>query len=426
MARNFSLKAFYSKPVIPIPKEGFYPVTFPNNLIGRYRANRMKKTWEKKGKDYALDPDIKNGKIPLLLFVDFSTPWTETNIFYANAIAFSPASPDGMKLWSDMHVPFFRRRWVRVTSTCVLLVGLGMSYVWFTYRQMVPITERKQLIIGSDKGFISASNSSHEKLLKEMGDYVLPVDHPTAVAIRGVFDQLLESSGLEGGSEQWEMLVVNAPFERNASVLYNKKVWIYSGLLDVAQDNNGLAVALSHEMAHVVAKHGPEKSSNVMFWGILGLPTLPLLSPVIVIEFAVPAFLYALPWIATMFYVLPSMETEADYIGLTIMARAGFDIQEAVGFWERMREVAREEKRKISEEQGRKRMVVKKGPEFLRTHPTTLLEDFRDETITDNIDTPHRIFRNTFHGQHIPTTTYHGLNTLDGYAGHRIYVRWES
>lgn len=145
-------------------------------------------------------------------------------------------------------------------------------------------------------------------------------------------------------------------------------------MLNVAEDNNGMAVALSHEIAHIVAKHAPERFSNLLFWGFFGLPALPVIvAPVMHIHIKALAILWSLPWVAKMYHLSRSTEAEADYIGLTIMARAGYDIQEAVGFWERM-EIAQEEtKQQRIEEQSKKGKIYNEGPQFLSTHPTVRL-----------------------------------------------------
>ncbi|KAF7877140.1 hypothetical protein EAF04_000826 [Stromatinia cepivora] len=237
--------------------------------------------------------------------------------------------------------PFLKKRWVRVGGTVILFVGLGMTIVWFTNTQKVPIAGRTQLVIVSDKKFIRNCNDCHEMLLQEMGKYVLAMDHPTVIAVKEVFDHLLQSSGLEGGPEDWEVFVVNAPSVRNASVLYNRKVWVYSGLLDVAGDTNEMG--------------------NLWFWGILGLPAIPVLfAPVMMSHITVLATLYALPWVAKMYQLLRSTETEADYIGLTIMAQAGYDIQEAVEFWGRMELAGQEEKKQMIEEKAKRGKFIRR------------------------------------------------------------------
>lgn len=209
MLRNFSLKSFYKKPVIPTPKEGLHPIILPNTFIGRHRDKEMKKQHEQQHQ--LPNPDIRNGKLPLQLLINFNSPWTGKTVYCTDAIVFSPISRTGMKLWSYVHAPFHRKRWVKVTGTIIFLIGFGMTGVWFSYRQKVPITGRKQLAFVPDKILSKRADHNHQKLFQKMGQYVLPKDHPTTIAIRTVFDHLLQSSELEGEPEEWEVFIVNAP-----------------------------------------------------------------------------------------------------------------------------------------------------------------------------------------------------------------------
>lgn len=153
---------------------------------------------------------------------------------------------------------------------------------------------------------------------------------------------------------QWEFRVLQGK-EVNAFCLPGGKVAFWEGIMPVAQDDNGIAVIMGHEVAHALARHGAERMSQAMSAQVIGqiLTTgVGLANPAFVEEFAQ---LYGLG--ASVGVILPwgrAQESEADRIGLILMAKAGYDPVAAVGFWERMSKV----------QQGGK------PPEFLSTHPS--------------------------------------------------------
>jgi len=143
-------------------------------------------------------------------------------------------------------------------------------------------------------------------------------------------------------------------------------VIIYSGLLPVCGDSAGLATVLSHEIAHVVAGHDAEAKSAIEFFTLASVPVWPFLAPVVIgIIFEDLFFIYAscsLVLLGAASFFLGKCESEADYIGLMIMAKSEYNIHEAVRFWERL-EVARKEALE---------MKISKGelePELLSLHP---------------------------------------------------------
>ena len=164
----------------------------------------------------------------------------------------------------------------------------------------------------------------------------------------------------------WEFKVVekNVP---NAFCMPGGKVAVYTGLLPIAQTEAGLAVVMGHEVAHALARHGAERVSNVM------AVQLGTAAAAVAISASAsgrnraytPLIIGALGAGATLGYVLPmsrTQETEADRIGLVLMAMAGYDPREGIGLWQRM-----------SAAKGNQRQA-----EWLSTHPA-------DETRIENI-----------------------------------------
>ncbi len=148
----------------------------------------------------------------------------------------------------------------------------------------------------------------------------------------------------------WEFTVFEDPTP-NAFALPGGKIGVHSGLLDVAETDAQLAAVLGHEMAHVLAQHSNERisASQVADLALLIADATTDMDPQILAGLGLGAH-YGL--------ILPysrAHESEADLIGLDLMARAGFDPREAVLLWRNMEKNASEEGA---------------GPEFLSTHPT--------------------------------------------------------
>ena len=115
------------------------------------------------------------------------------------------------------------------------------------------------------------------------------------------------------------------------------KVVVYSGILPYTQDKNGLAVVLSHEIAHAVARHGNERMSQELLTQFGGIA----LSEAIKQKPAETQSIFNTAYgLGSQFGVMLPFsrehELEADKLGLIFMAMAGYDPQTAITFWERM------------------------------------------------------------------------------------------
>ncbi len=154
----------------------------------------------------------------------------------------------------------------------------------------------------------------------------------------------------------WQFRVIDDPDTVNAFCLPGGKVAVYTGIFPIARDEAGLAVVLGHEVAHALARHSGERMSQEMLvqLGALGLSTGLGSNPQVSNQ-----VLQAYGLGTNVGFILPfsrSQESEADRIGLSLMAKAGYDPEAALGLWERM------EKYASGKEGGA-------PPEFLSTHP---------------------------------------------------------
>lgn len=149
------------------------------------------------------------------------------------------------------------------------------------------------------------------------------------------------------------VVVVNLIAEANAFVLPGGKVFVYTGILSIAQTDDGLAAILGHEIAHNVARHAAEAmSQNLIFVAPLRL----LLLGLDYSGYTMGLARILGDTIMGLGVVRPAsrkQESEADYIGLMIMAKACYDPNAAVGVWQRMEQAE-----------------VAQTPEWLSTHPS--------------------------------------------------------
>jgi predicted Zn-dependent protease len=146
----------------------------------------------------------------------------------------------------------------------------------------------------------------------------------------------------------WQFTVIDDPQTVNAFCLPGGKIAVYTGILPLTKDDAGLAVVLGHETAHALAHHGAERMSDQT---LMSVPLAILLQGESEEsqQLAQAAFGIgiALPFSRTQ-------ESEADHIGLILMAKAGYNPESAVSFWQRMAEV----------------MQGKAPPAFLSDHPS--------------------------------------------------------
>ncbi len=152
---------------------------------------------------------------------------------------------------------------------------------------------------------------------------------------------------------EWEFNVIQGD-EINAFALPGGKVAFWEGIMPVARDDTGVAVIMGHEIAHAIARHGAERMSQSMGAQAIGQilsAGVGQVSPGLREDFLK---LYGLG--ASVGVLMPwgrTQESEADRIGLTLMAKAGYNPTGAIAFWERMSKVSSD-----------------KPPEFLSTHPS--------------------------------------------------------
>lgn len=223
----------------------------------------------------------------------------------------------------------------------------------------VPLTGRRQLDLVPSSTMLSMSFQQYGQFLQEnrVSSNAQQTEMVKRVGrrIQGAVEKYMADNNLRHQLEgyQWEFNLVESK-EVNAWCMPGGKVVVYTGILPVTKDENGLAVVMGHEIAHAVAKHGNERMSQGLLTELGGVALAVALrdKP----QQTQQLFMNAFGAGAQIGVLLPFSrvhESEADHLGLIFMAMAGYDPHGAVTFWERMAQ------------QG-----GAKPPEFLSTHPS--------------------------------------------------------
>ena len=172
---------------------------------------------------------------------------------------------------------------------------------------------------------------------------------------------------------QWEFAVIQDDKMVNAFALPGGKVAIFTGILKHTKDDAGLATVMGHEVAHALQRHGVERMSRGIIDQIVQLGAIGAAASGAVggndprnMGGAAVQGLLAAYGVNVSLPFNRKQESEADYIGLRLMAEAGYDPRAAVPFWERMSGCPREMIGKLC---FRSQQAI---PEFLSTHPSDL------------------------------------------------------
>ena len=243
----------------------------------------------------------------------------------------------------------------RLAAAAGLCTSLGGALA-SCYR--APGTARDQLIFFSEDKEISMGVKAFHEVLRqarlnenpEINEMVHRVgDRIAAVANRPEY--------------HWEFAVIQDDKMVNAFALPGGKVAVFTGILKYTQTEAGLATVMGHEVAHALQRHGAERISRGILEQIAQLGALAgaatgRVDPGVAMG-AMSAY-----GIGVSLPFNRRQESEADYIGLRLMAQAGYDPREAVPFWERMSGCP---KNLIGKLCFRSQAAI---PEFLSTHPS--------------------------------------------------------
>ncbi|MEX0802408.1 MAG: M48 family metallopeptidase [Candidatus Binatia bacterium] len=244
---------------------------------------------------------------------------------------------------------------------------IGLSFVivaglLFTACATVPIIDRQQFILSSAREDARLGQTLFSQLVSQentRGQILGRNESPEAARLYALVDKVLakisktasEYQDLRGLPWSYVILKSNAI---NAGALPGNRLIFWQGIFKVAPDEPSLAVITGHEVGHVIARHGAERRAQSELLKSAESVLLAAVSKGSPQAVDTTARLYGLT--TQVGVALPfsrSHESEADKIGLILMAKAGYDPREAIKVWERMQ---KEKDRRPSE--------------FLSTHPS--------------------------------------------------------
>ena len=156
---------------------------------------------------------------------------------------------------------------------------------------------------------------------------------------------------------QWEYILIDNKKIKNAWCMPGGKIAVYTGLLDITKNKNGLAAVMGHEVAHAVAKHSVERASRSVLINTTFQIT-DILTGGKISQVNRTTGMDTVGLLAQLGLMNPfsrKQESEADYLGLIFSSLSGFDIRETTKIWERMRDANK----------------GKEPPEFMSTHPSS-------------------------------------------------------
>ena len=220
----------------------------------------------------------------------------------------------------------------------------------------VAITNRKQLSFVSEESINKQAKQAYDSIKKteniiKSGSQVRmlnEVGKKVTTSVESYFNEMGQFETLK--NYEWEYILIDDPDTLNAWCMPGGTRAVETGILDITENEDGMASVMGHEIAHAVAKHSLERASQ----------SLALKVGTTILDIALEGALSsssADDYLVNLGLTLPFnrlQESEADYLGLSFMTMAQYDNNEAYKVWERMQ----------------KAQEGKSPPEFLSTHPS--------------------------------------------------------
>ena len=226
-----------------------------------------------------------------------------------------------------------------------------------------PITKRRQLKLIPEAKLNAQAARIYEKVKEKEK---MSEDVKTLRLIREIGKKMEDSIGeyfyqakLNDPTTNfdWEYILIDNKKVRNAWCMPGGKIAVYTGMLDVTKNTNGLAAVMGHEVAHAVAKHSVERASR----GVLlntGTRIVDIVSGGVLSDINRVTGMNTVGLLSQLGIMNPfnrKQESEADYLGMIFSSLSGYDIRETVKIWERMKKFNK----------------GKEPSQFMSTHPSS-------------------------------------------------------
>ena len=241
-------------------------------------------------------------------------------------------------------------------------LGCGCLSLGMSSCTTVPITERKQLQLIPESKLNAKAAQIYEKVKEKekLSDDIKQLNEIKEIGkkIEYSISEYFDRSNIKDPTIgfDWEYILIDNKKVKNAWCMPGGKIAVYSGMLEITKNKNGLAAVMGHEIAHAVAKHSVERASRNVAINVLTQITDSVTGGKLsTVNRATGQNVVGL--LTRMGIVNPfnrKQETEADYLGLIFASLSGYDIRETIHVWERMKEANK----------------GKTPPEFMSTHPS--------------------------------------------------------
>ena len=205
-----------------------------------------------------------------------------------------------------------------------------------------PVTGKKTWALVSNSEIFASSFSQYGEFLKTNKVITGTTDakrvETVGMKIKAAAEKLLKAKGTAGQLEgyAWEYKLVDSK-EVNAWCMPGGKIVFYSGILPICKDEAGMATVMGHEVAHALANHGQQRMSAGLMQQLgAGVAQAAVGGKSAETQALVMQAYGVGTQVGGMLPFSRSHETEADEIGLTLMAIAGYKPETSVAFWERM------------------------------------------------------------------------------------------
>ena len=241
-------------------------------------------------------------------------------------------------------------------------VGCGCCGLMLNSCSTAPITERRQLKIIPEAKLNAQAAQIYEKIKEKEK---LSKDIKTLNEIKQIGKRMENSiseyfyqSNLKDPTINfdWEYILIENKKVRNAWCMPGGKIAVYTGILDVTKNTNGLAAVMGHEIAHAVAKHSVERASRGALLNT-GTQLIDIFTGGKLTQVNRATGMNTVGLLSQLGIMNPfnrKQESEADYLGMIFSSLSGYDIRETVKIWERMKKFNK----------------GKSQPEFMSTHPS--------------------------------------------------------
>ena len=225
-----------------------------------------------------------------------------------------------------------------------------------------PITDRKQLTLVSEAKLNAQAAQVFEKVKEKekMSDDLKSLNEIKEIGKKMEYSigEYFYRSKLNDPTVNfdWEYILIDNKKVRNAWCMPGGKIAVYTGMLDVTKNTNGLAAVMGHEIAHAVAKHSVERASRGLLLNS-GTQIIDIFSGGKLSKINRTTGMNTVGMLSQLGIMFPfnrKQESEADYLGLIFSSLSGYDIRETTKIWERMKEYNK----------------GKEQSEFMSTHPS--------------------------------------------------------